>query len=78
MKPIDFEQANIKIAEKQDEYLTLPAHHDPEQGILTSCWELTPEEIEKVKETGRIYLRQWTFNEPMQPILPSVENPLES
>lgn len=77
MKPIEFEQSNIKIAENQEEYQTLPAHHDQENGILTSCWELTPEEIELLREMGRIYFRQWTFNQPMQPILPTVENPLK-
>lgn len=78
MKPIEFEQSNIKVAENQPEYQTLPAHHDPENGILTSCWELTPEEAEIVRNTGKIYFQQWTFNQPMQPISLTVENPLES
>jgi len=57
--------------------MTLPAHHNPEEGTLTSCWELTPEEIELLREVGRIYLRQWTGNQPMQPVLLFTKNPFE-
>lgn len=77
MKPIIFEQANILMAGYQDEYHTLPAHHDPVNGILTSCWELTPEEAEIVRNTGRIWFQQLTFNQPMQPVMLTTENPLE-
>lgn len=79
MKPITFDQANVKIAENQEEYMTLPAHHSEDtEGIVTCCWELTPEEIEQVKETGKIYLQMWTFNNPLQPIMLHTSNPLES
>ena len=78
MKPIKFEQANVKVAEKQDEYLTLPAHHSGDmEGIVTSCWELTPEEIDQIKQSGKIYLQLWTFNNPLQPINISTTNPLK-
>lgn len=76
MKPISFEQTNCMVAKNQDEYLTLPAHHDPENGILTSCWKLSVDEIEIIKETGIIWFQQWTFNENMQPIMMTIENPL--
>lgn len=77
MIPINFEQANIKVAENQDEYMTLPAHHDPEEGTLISCWQLTPEEIEQIQKTGVIWFRQVTFNRKMQPVLITTENPFE-
>ena len=78
MKPIEFKQCNVKVAEKQDQYGTLPAHHSGDiEGTVTSCWELTPEEIEQVKESGRIYLQQLTFNEDLQPVMLHTQNPLE-
>jgi len=79
MKPITFPQCNVKIAENQDEYLTLPAHHAGDiQGTVTTCWELSPDEIEEVRKTGKIYLQLWTFNQPVQPIQMHTTNPLES
>ena len=74
MKPIEFEQQNAMIAEHQEEYQTLPAHITV-GGKVISCWELSPEEIKIVQETGRIWFRQWTFNDKMQPILLQVEHP---
>jgi len=78
MKPIKFKQSNVTYAENQEEYQDLPAHHAGDiQGTVTSCWELTPEEIDQVKESGKIYLQLLTFNSPLQPINLFTQNPLE-
>ena len=71
MKPIEFEGANIIIGEKQPEYLPLPAKLEKD-GTVTTVWELTPEEREEISKTGKLYLRQLTFNRPLQPLCPSV------
>ena len=68
MKAIDFIEANINIAEKQPQYETLPACYNKKEGSLVFCFELDKEEIKQVKETGRIYWKQLTFNKAMQPI----------
>jgi hypothetical protein len=76
MGPISFEQTNIKIAEHQDEYLTLPAHYNKEKGVVTSCWKMSFKERLRVLLNGRVFLQNLTFGQPLQPIKMSVRNPL--
>lgn len=71
MKPIDFEGANVVYAKDQPEYLPLPAKKEPD-GKVTTCWELTDEEIEVILKTKKLYIQMLTFNNPLTPILPSV------
>ncbi|HEX2868671.1 MAG TPA: hypothetical protein VHO03_16645 [Ignavibacteriales bacterium] len=78
MKPIEFEQSHIIIGKGQKEYRPLPAHiSKDETTTVTSCWELTWKERLRVLLTGRFYFQQMTFNQPLQPQRPSVNNPLE-
>lgn len=42
-------------------------------GEVYSCWELSDEEIADVIKNRCIYLKQLTFNNPLQPILPLVK-----
>lgn len=72
MKPIEFEGVNKVYGENQPQYIPLPVQKD-ENGRVISCWELTDEELEKIKETKRIWIGQLTFNQPLQPILPSAD-----
>ena len=76
MKPIEFKEQDIIIAEHQDEYLNLPAHlkGDPE-GTVTSCWKLTIRERIKIIFTGRVWHSLMTFNSPLQPQKISVDKP---
>jgi len=76
MKPTSFPESNCEIAKDQPEYQTLPAHLS-DNGIITTCWKLTDEEILSVLENGCFWFRQMTLCNPMQPILPSVEKPEE-
>lgn len=85
MKPVRFKGWNLTFAEDQKEYLPLPAYknsmrtaHGPADvtGNVVTCWKLTFLERLKVLFTGRLYLSQWTFHDPLQPQRPSVENPL--
>lgn len=63
------------FAENQPEYLPLPAFKD-QSGTVLTCWKLTFKERLKVLLNGRFYFMQLTFNSPLQPQLPSVENPM--
>lgn len=75
MKPIKFPEQNCVFAEFQPEYLPLPVHKTSE-GQVISCWSLTLKERIRLLLTGRIYLSVLTFNNPLQPQRPSVNNPL--
>ena len=69
MKPVEFPGHNVVFAKDQPEYLPLPALRVPgPEGEVITCWELSDEELEEIKRTKRIYLSQWTFNNPLQPI----------
>lgn len=71
MHPVKFKEHNMVFAENQPEYLPLPAHRDSD-GIVTSCWKMSFIERIKILFTGRIYLLQMTFNNPLQPQLPKL------
>lgn len=68
MRAIEFDKVNLRIAEDQPEYETLPVFHDPKEGSVTFCFELSPDELEQVGKTGCIWIKQLTFNKAMQPI----------
>lgn len=68
MKSVEFPEVNVRIAESQPEYETLPAFHNPEEGSMTFCFELDEAEMEQVQRTGKIFIKQLTFNRAMQPI----------
>ena len=72
MQPITFPQSNVVYAKDQPEYLPLPAHKSAE-GIVTSCWKLNFKERLKVLWSGKIFWRQMTFNQPLQPIKPTLK-----
>lgn len=76
MKAVEFNGHNVVYAKDQPEYLPLPAHRSKE-GEVTTCWELSFLERLKVLWTGRVYLTQLTFNEPLQPVRMSVTNEVE-
>ncbi len=62
MKAIEFPEVNLRIAEKQEEYETIPVNIQPHKeshnyfNQVTMCFELDPEEIKQVKATGRVWL----------------------
>ena len=73
MEPVEFPQVNVRWAENQEEYLTLPSFVNEEESI--SCWRLTWGERLKLLLTGRLWLRQVNYRRALQPILPQVETP---
>lgn len=74
MKPINFPEQNMVIAENQDEYLSLPAFRS-DDGTVVSCWKLSLLERLKVLFTGKMYLQILTFGGALQPQLPSIDSP---
>ena len=76
MKPIKFPEQNLVLAEDQPEYLPLPAHRT-EAGQVISCWSLCWMERIQLLWSGRLWLRQLTFGELSQPLLPQVECPFD-
>lgn len=68
MTAIEFDEVNIRIAEDQPEYETLPAFHNKEEGSVMFCFQLNKEEIDEIVKTGKIYMKQLTFNRPMNPV----------
>lgn len=75
MKPTTFPEQTCVLAEDQPEYQPLPVCRIGDEVI--SCWELTLWDRLLVFFTGRIWLRQLTFGELLQPQLPQVESPFE-
>ena len=72
MNPIKFKGHNVVFGEGQLEYQPLPALRMPDGEVIT-CWELSDEELEEIKRTKVIYLKQYTVNGPLQPIMPIVD-----
>lgn len=68
MDAIEFKEVNVRIAEEQEEYQTLPAYWNKEEGSMTLGFKLTPKELEEVNKTGVIFIKQLTFGRPLQPI----------
>lgn len=73
MKPIKFLGHNVVFAEDQKEYLPLPALVIDD--LTISCWQLTLMERLMLLFTGKLWLSQLNFGQPLQPQLPSVKCP---
>lgn len=73
MTPIQFPEANVIFAKDQPEYQPLPALRvGDENGTVVTCWKLSPEELQKINETGEMWLGVYSFNKPLVPLLLSV------
>lgn len=77
MTATEFPEVNLRIAEHQEEYQTLPVFLDQSQPEMpvTMCFELDEEELKQVKETGKIWVTIQTFGKPFSPIGPSLIKP---
>lgn len=75
MFPIEFKGFNKTLAKDQPQYQPLPCLWEKD-GRVTSCWKISWKERLKILLTGKIWLSQLTFNEPLQPQLPLVDNPI--
>jgi hypothetical protein len=77
MKAVEFKEVNLRIAENQPEYQTLPVHmnYDHPTHEATMCFELDEDEKKQVAETGKIWLGVLTFGKPFHPIGMSLMKP---
>ncbi len=77
MEPAKFDEVNAVYGANQPEYKPLPAERrgKAQTGEVLTCWQLSPEELIKVQETGQIWLSMLTFGQPLQPVLLAVEKP---
>lgn len=66
MKATNFPEVNITYAKDQPEYLPLPTYKN-EEGIVTSCYELTWSERFAILFGAKVWLQLLTFNKPLQP-----------
>lgn len=67
IKPIKFKEANTTIAKNQPEYRTLPAWRGGRNSEVISCWKIGILNRVKLLFTGKIWMRQLTFNNLLQP-----------
>lgn len=65
MTPVDFPGMNVVVARDQPEYRPLPSR--VLEGVTTSFWAFTPEDLGMLWATRVIYYRQLTFEQPLQP-----------
>lgn len=72
MKAKTFKEANVKYAEEQEEYQTLPALKT-DQGQVLTCWSLSLWERLYMLFSGRFWLLMIVpGKDALQPILPFV------
>jgi len=78
MSPIEFKEQNVVFGKDQPAYNPLPAFLSNDNlGMVVTKWELSDEEIEILKTQKCVWLKVFTFNEPLQPQLLQVEKPEE-
>ena len=74
MRPIELKGQNVVYAKDQPEYVPLPAYRSPD-GLVHTCWLFSIRERIKILYTGKLYWAQMTFNQPLQPVRPSLRPP---
>ena len=65
MKPVKFPEYNAILAKDQPPYLPLPAFVNKEETI--SLWKMTWLERIRVLFSGKVWVRQLNFGQPLQP-----------
>lgn len=55
------------IGKDQPEYAPMPAYISPD-GQVIACFKLDPQEIQRVSQTGEIWLSVLTFNRGFEPV----------
>lgn len=63
----EFAHKECVFAKDQPQYRPLPVHRTPD-GVLLSRWKLTDQEREAIAHGADLFLMNWTFNQPLQPV----------
>jgi hypothetical protein len=72
---VEFPQQTVVIAKDQSQYRPMPAHRNPETGVVTCCWSLSWKERFKLLLTGKLWHQIMTFGLPLQPQLLLIDSP---
>lgn len=76
MKPITFPEVNVRVAENQEQYETLPSFvgevQSGVQGVIC-CFEVSPEEVKRLSFCRKIWFQALTFGQPLQPFMMTIE-----
>lgn len=75
MRPVEFPQQTMVLAKDQPQYDPLPIHYDPKLGACIGCFELTDEERAAIAAGAPLWLWQYTFGRPFQPVVITTDNP---
>jgi hypothetical protein len=75
MKAIEFDEVNVRLAEDQPEYETLPVCRQ-EDGQVTALFELDEDELAMLAKSKRIWFTQMTFNRGFHPVKLDVDVPV--
>ncbi len=75
MKAIEFPQQTQVLAKDQPQYDPLPVHFDPHTGACVACFELSAEERKVIAEGGKLWLWQYTWGRPFQPVALTTDDP---
>lgn len=75
MNPIEFPQQTMVLAKDQPQYTPFPVHFDARLGACIGCFELTDAERAAIASGGKIWLWQYTFGRPFQPVALTTDNP---
>ncbi len=73
MEAIEFKEQTKILAKDQKEYIPLPVFDDGREMI--SCYKVSFKERIKILFGAKLWLRQLTFGEKLQPQLPTIEFP---
>lgn len=77
MKPVAFPGHNVVFAKDQPMYTPLPAYRHADagdgvtdgQGMITTIWELSIDDMRELFRTRRLSISVLTFNQPLQPMV---------
>lgn len=75
MEPVEFPQQTMVLAKDQPQYTPLPVHVDKHSGACIGRFRLSDEERAAIANGADIWLWQYTFGRPFQPVSLTTDNP---
>ena len=77
MTPVIFDGADIAFTDSKNAFPPLPAQMRgrEEFGEILTCWQLSKEEMERIQETGCVWLSMLSYGRGLPPMALSVEKP---
>jgi len=72
-KVVEFAEQNATFRGDGKTIGDMPCYTD--EVMTISCWELSEEDLANIVKTGKIFVAQMNYNEPLQPQAIWFENP---